>query len=259
MRYRPIDDEPRDGRLGRFIPDDWRHVENHPLTALSAEERPAQVPVVLGINWYSEFDDPQVDEGTGEHFIARGGAASLTRIRGGHCVCLEPGGEPDTEAWWDFYDQGTEGACVGFGWSRCMTILNAGNLYAARWLWDRAKELDQWPETNPGDNNGTSVRTAGDVLRGAGHVGWQKDYSDDDSTERASYSPQLDAGIDHFRWALSVDEVHEVLGNARADELGAVPVLNSWGRGYPHRTWMPDDVLARLMDEEGEIAVPTDR
>jgi hypothetical protein len=140
-----------------------------------------------------------------------------------------------------------------------MTILNAGNLYAARWLWDRSKERDQWPETNPGDNNGTSVRTAGDVLREAGHVDWKTEYSDDDHTERGRYGPGLDAGIQHFRWALSVDEVHAVLGNARADELGAVPLLNSWGREYPHRTWMPDDVLERLMREEGEIAVPTDR
>jgi hypothetical protein len=140
-----------------------------------------------------------------------------------------------------------------------MTILNAGNLYAARWLWDRSKERDQWPETNPGDDSGTSVRTAGDVLREAGHVGWEPEFSDDDHTERGTYSAGLEAGIQHFRWALSVDEVHEVLGNARADELGAVPLLNSWGREYPHRTWMPDDVLDRLMREEGEIAVPTDR
>ncbi|HYZ08354.1 MAG TPA: hypothetical protein VE709_07135, partial [Pseudonocardiaceae bacterium] len=35
--------------------------------------------------------------------------------------------------------------------------------------------------------------------------------------------------------------------------------LNSWGRNYPHRTWMPDEVLDRLMQEEGEIAIPTDR
>jgi hypothetical protein len=37
-----------------------------------------------------------------------------------------------------------------------------------------------------------------------------------------------------------------------------VPFLNSWRRGYPHRTWMPDDVLDRLMREEGEVAIPTD-
>jgi hypothetical protein len=144
MRYRPIDRDPDDPRLGRFIPDDFAHVETYPLTALPDEERPTQRPVVIGVNWYSEFDNPALDEETGEYFVARGGAGSLTKIRGGHCVCLEPGGEPDPDEWWDFYDQGAEGACVGFGWSRCMSILNQ-ELYAARWLWDRSKEADEWP------------------------------------------------------------------------------------------------------------------
>jgi hypothetical protein len=62
-----------------------------------------------------------------------------------------------------------------------------------------------------------------------------------------------------FRWARSVEDVHRVLGNPRADELGAVPILNSWGETYPHRVWLPDDVLERLIQEDGEIAVPTDR
>jgi hypothetical protein len=259
MRYRPIDDEPQDPRLGRFIPDDWDHVNGYPLTALATDDRPAQVPVVLGVNWYREFDDPEVEEETGEYWVARGCASTLTRIRGGHCVCLEPGGEPDIEEWWDFYDQGAEGACVGFGWSRCMTILNAGNQYAARWLWDRSKEIDQWPETKPGDNNGTSVRSAGDILMASGHVSWRSEFADDDHNERGTYTAEHGAGIQHFRWARSAQEVHQVLGNDRADELGAVPFLNSWGRDYPHRTWMPDDVLERLIAEDGEIAVPTDR
>jgi hypothetical protein len=259
MRYRPIDRDPDDPRLGRFIPDDWGHLENYPLAALPDDERPTRVPVVIGVNWYSEFDDPEPDSETNERWVARGGADSLTQIRGGHCVCLEPGGEPDTEAWWDFYDQGQEGACVGFGWSRCMSILNQGQLYTARWLWDRSKEGDQWPETNPGDNNGTSVRSAGDVLSDAGHVSWDDSHADDDHTERDDYKPDPGQGIQHFRWAQSVEEVHSVLGNERADELGAVPFLNSWGRDYPQRTWMPDDVLERLMEEQGEVAIPTDR
>ena len=259
MRYRPIDGDPQDERLGRFIPDDWEHVEKYALTALSPDERPVHVPVVIGVNWYAELFSPELDEQTGEHFVARGGPGSLTTIEGGHCVCLEPGGEPDTEQWWDFYDQGQEGACVGFGWSRCMTILNEGRVYAPRWLWDRSKETDQWPETNPGDNNGTSVRSAGGILLEAGHVPWDDSYSDDDHNERKGYASDQEQGISTFRWAQSVDEVHSALGNPRADELGAVPILNSWGRSYPHRTWMPDEVLDRLMAEEGEIAVPTDR
>jgi 2-haloalkanoic acid dehalogenase type II len=74
-----------------------------------------------------------------------------------------------------------------------------------------------------------------------------------------AYKPDAAEGIKAFRWAKSVDDVHSVLANPRADELGAVPLLNSWGPGYPHRTYLPDAVLAKLIDEEGEIAVPTDR
>jgi hypothetical protein len=259
MRYRPIDSEPEDPRLGRFIPDDFEHVERYPLTAISEEERPTRVPVVIGVNWYREFDNPKKDEESGDHWVARGGAGSLTQIRGGHCVCLEPGGEEEREAWWDFYDQGQEGACVGFGWSRGISMLNDGPKYAARWLWDRAKEVDEWPQTKPGDNQGTSVRAGGQMLRRLGHTKWDDSYADDDHTERADYDPRKDQGVKRFRWAQSVDEVHAALANPRADELGAVPYLNSWGRGYPYRTWMPDDVLERLMDEEGEVAIPTDR
>ena len=259
MRYRPIDHDPEDPRLGRFIPDDWGHVESYPLSALAPEERPEHAPVVIGVNWYGEFDHPELDESSGEHFVAPGGSDSLTKVRGGHCVCLEPGGDmSDREEWRTFYNQGSEGACVGFGWSRCMSVLN-GQEYAARWLWDRAKERDQWPETNPGDNDGTTVRAAAEVLVASGHVPWSDPYADDDYTEREGYQADAAQGLTTFRWAQTVDEVHGVLGNERADELGAVPILNSWGDGYPARVWMPDDVLECLMQEQGEIAIPTDR
>lgn len=260
MRYRPIGNDPDDPRFGRFIPDDWGHVEKYPLTALPDDRRPTETPVVIGVNWYAEMDDPTRDEGTGEYFIARGGAGSLTRVRGGHCVCLEPGGDHgDRDEWHAFYDQGSEGACVGFGWSRCMSLINQKSVYTARWLWDRCKERDQWAETNPGDNQGTSVRAGGEVLSEVGHVPWNERYAADDHMKRADYEAVADSGLETFRWAQSVDEVHAVLSNERADELGAVPVLNSWGTGYPHRVWLPDDVLARLMEEEGEVALPTDR
>jgi hypothetical protein len=260
MRYRPINGEPESTRLGRYIPDDWRHVEHYPLAALPDEERPSRQPVVIGVNWYKEMDNPTKDEATGEYFVARGGARSLTRIRGGHCVCLEPGGEPDRDKWHSFYDQGKEGACVGFGWSRCMTILNGGQLYAARWLWDQAKMCDQWTETNPGDNEGTSVRAAAEVLVKAGHVDWESTFNNtDDHLARAAYRPDIQDGLKAFRWARSVQEVHETLGNERADKLSAVPILNSWGESYPQRVWLPDDVLDRLIREDGEVAIPTDR
>jgi hypothetical protein len=258
MRYRPINKDPEDPRLGRYIADDTRHIEGYPLEALPEEERPTRVPVVIGVDWYVEFDNPEPDEESGELFVARGGADDLTTVRGGHCVCLEPGGEEENEDWRVFYDQGREGACVGFGWSRCMSMLN-DKLFAARWLWDRSKEIDQWPDTNPGDSDGTSVRAAGDILRKSGHVPWEDQYADDDHVERAEYDPKRRQGVKAIRWARSVDQVHAALGNDRADQLGAVPYLNSWGTGYPYRVWMPDDVLDKLIDDQGEVAIPTDR
>jgi hypothetical protein len=259
MRYRPIGTDAEDQRLGRFIPDDWRHVERYPITALAPEARPKRTPVVIGVNWYREFDNPEKDATSGEFFIAKGGAKSLTQVRGGHCVCLEPGGLTDKDRNYSFYNQGHEGACVGFGWSRCMTLLNRGQYYAARWLWDRAKEQDEWPETKPGDNNGTSVRAAAEILVAKGHVDWKKAFAADDYLTRGGYEADLKDGLAVFRWAKTVDDVHQALGNERADELGAVPILNSWGAGYPHRTYLPDEVLQRLIDEEGEVAIPTDR
>ena len=60
-------------------------------------------------------------------------------------------------------------------------------------------------------------------------------------------------------WAKTVDDVHGVLKSPANDAAGAVRILNSWGRGYPHRVWMPDATLQRLIDEDGEVALVTDR
>jgi hypothetical protein len=126
------------GSLGRRPPTDFTHVERYPLTAAPTLLKPT--PVVIGVNWYAAFDDPQQDS-SGRYWIARGyrPGGSLGRIRGGHCVCLKPKGVNDSVRRQVFYDQGVQGSCVGFGISRMMTILNGGKLYLARWLWDKAK------------------------------------------------------------------------------------------------------------------------
>ena len=40
-------------------PSDWKHVDKYPLTAATAPSKPT--PVVIGVNWYDEFDKPQKD------------------------------------------------------------------------------------------------------------------------------------------------------------------------------------------------------
>ena len=215
-----------EGPLGRRPPSDWTHVDKYPLTARSAPAKPS--PVVIGVNWYAEFDKPQKDA-NGHYWIARD--AKLTKVRGGHCVCLKPKGHSDPDAWWDFYNQGTEGACVGFGISRLASQLNR-KLYDGFWLYHEAQKIDEWPGE---DYDGTSVRAGLDILRKRGHCA---------KSTGGSTKPEHDRRGDQAnRWARSVDDV---LPRSATAGLDYVDVLNSWGRSYPHLTRMPAKVLERL-------------
>jgi hypothetical protein len=69
VRYRPLGDVPQDRRLDRLVPDDWAHVEKWPLTAAAIPSKP--VPVTIGVNWYSNFDNPQQDS-RGRWWIGKG-------------------------------------------------------------------------------------------------------------------------------------------------------------------------------------------
>lgn len=227
-------------------------MEKYPLSALPVSAQPTGVPVVIGVDWYSNFDSPEADGG--RFWIGRG---NLGTVRGGHCVCIR-GKDLDLFSWWDFYDQGSEGACVGFGTSRMMSLLNRKRYYA-RWLWDQAKLIDEWSDTVPGDNNGTSVRAALTVLMDRGHVYWQPKYQGEPVAARDARKPDKRHGIAAYRWAKTVDEVLTVIDNPTARELGAVPIFNSWGRGYPHKVWMPGETLQKLIDDDGEVGLVTDR
>lgn len=189
------------------------------------------------------------------------------------------------------YDQGSEGACVGFASSWMMSILNR-RLYDPHWLWDRAKEIDEYPQTNPGDDSGTSVRAAMDVLRTLGHV----------RVVRGADRPcELTEGIKANRWAQTVDELrtsiasgtpvvfgtnwytnfdqpvkksgawwvgegdlgtvrggHAVCVYRASDRLQAFGFVNNWGKDYPC-AWIPYPVVERLLGEGAEAALVTDR
>lgn len=247
------------GQLGRRIPRDWEHYDKYPLTASLLSEITRPRPVVIGINWYTNFDHPQKDSG-GNYWIGRG---NLGTIRGGHCVCLKERKAPRGPNEYAFYDQGTEGACVGFGTSTMMSHFNH-KLYWARWLWDRAKEVDEWPETGPGDNEGTSVRAALDIVRTKGHIVYDPTLHDalnhdgvsGEAYLRSGFTATYAEGIAANRWIRSMDDCLEVLGYQGLDY---VDVMNSWGTFYPSLVRLPVTTLERLWKEDGEIGVPTDR
>lgn len=224
--------------LGRRVPEDFEHVEKYPLTAVPRSALVApQVPVVFGINWYTNFDNP-VKVGR-EYVIGQG---DFGRIRGGHAICARPYRVRDYTGWWEFYDQGTEGACVGFACSRMMTLLNRRR-YDARWLYYEAQKVDEWPGEN---YSGTSVRAACDILRTRGH-----------RRSRSQTEAEVE-GIETNRWATHWDDVRAALGTPGS--VNGVQLMNSWGRdGYPHYVRISDEAGARVLDEYGEIALVTDR
>jgi len=229
-------------QLGRRTPSDWKHVDKYPISALRTEEIPKKVPVTIGVNWYTDFDKPVKKSG---YWWIGLDSKNLGTLRGGHCVALKPPSLVDPVSWWIYYNQVKEGKCVGEGCSRMMSLLNRKR-YDPTWLWNEAKMIDEWADTNPGDNNGTSVRAACDVLRDQGHrrvIG--------STTSPAA----VQEGISANRWAATVEEVTTALGT----NYQFVTILNSWGENYPHYVRMPLETLGRLLNEYGEMTIVTDR
>lgn len=237
--------------LGRHVPPDWDHVEKYPLSALGPET-PTVVPVVLGVNWYDTFDSPvemaSSAEGRSWHLPDVEKGESLGSIRGGHCFCLEPMGavKLNREAWRVFYDQGVEGACEGFGHSRAQSIIR-GETYDAFDLYDRARAFEH-NEGEGSTNRSTCAVLKSEGLRKQAGVHCVRGQGD------GKLDPAL--GIAAYRWATKADEILAALGRPNAQ---AVPFQNNWGDSYPDVVWMPVATLQRLLDEEGEADVVTDR
>jgi hypothetical protein len=177
--------------LGRRPPTDYEHVSKYGLTLQTVPDKPT--PVVLGINWYQNFDSPQYHRVNGRTEWWIGLKKDWGSIRGGHAIVVKPGAVTDTAGWWDFYFQHNNG-CVGFASSRMMSMLNRKR-YDANWLYAEARKIDEWPGEA---DEGTSVRAGMDVLRTEGH--------------RRKFGPltlpaSLSAGIKENRWASNVVEV----------------------------------------------------
>jgi hypothetical protein len=234
--------------LGMVRPSNDRHRSMFPLTAGTMPLIPT--PVVLGVNWYHGFDDPVKDGAVS--WIGRG--TSWGGVRGGHAICLKPPSLTDPLTWWRYYDQGNEGACVGFAVARMMSLLNRKR-YSGQRLYEEARRMDEWDGE---DYSGTSVRAGCDVARKLGM--WPVRAG-------TMTGPIAADGIAENRWAMSVEDIAACLspGDAGAHilSLGYVIPLNSWGNGpngYPHMVRLPLEALDRLVfGEEGEATVVVDR
>lgn len=194
------------------------------------------------------------------------------------------------------YDQGIEGACVGFAWSWAMSILNR-RFYAARKLYVEAQYIDPWTDTPP--EAGTSVYSGAQVLLTQGH--WR-------FARGLTFPLAAAEGIQGFRLAMTVDELRHAISEGRPfvlgvnwysdfdepkwtdpgkggsrwwiglnperlgrqrgghaiccfgarDDIDAFVLVNSWGVNYPI-VQVPYNTVARLLSEDGEAIIPIDR
>jgi len=224
-------------RLGWREPEKRDYETVYALDTFGALEQPS--PVVIGIKWHDAFDRP-VKDSDGSWWVGRG---ELGGARGGHCVCLKPPSMTDLPGAWQHYNQGREGACVGFGVSRAATLFNKPELFNGFSLYHKAQKRDEWPGES---YSGTSVEAGLNTLRLDG--AW---------TVRAGVTrgPVKVFGIRSFGWVKDGDGVLK----AMQSRLDYVEFLNSWGMGYPNVVRMPVSVLDVLLQQGGEAGVPVDR
>lgn len=237
------------GALGAIIPEEKPYVDKYPLTAMTIPN--VAQPGVLGIPWMSKFDVPVKDTLSTRWWIGKD-PKNLGYVRGGHAICVQPGDASalDMFLWWRFYNQGVEGACVGFSLSRALSLINRSR-YDARWLYKEGQLIDGIPSTPP--EEGTTVDAGCQILLKRGHRRYD--------AKTGTFLPEnIISGIGSYRWATSVDDIHAFLKHPTADKLGAVPLLNSWGTAYPRKVWMPDETLDKVVFQMGgECAVLIDR
>jgi hypothetical protein len=245
-----------DRRLDRVPSATFEHIDKYPLTSTIAAE--TDESVVIGVNWYSNFDRPETMtiRGRQRQVIGRG---DLGRLRGGHATCLRNYHVADTLGWYRYYDQGQEGRCVEFASLRERTLSNRVRYdITSRFHYHWMQENDYWNGCFLGHGGetyeGTSVDAGLNFMRKVGPV---RALPKGAPLTMEQAVPRPEDGISVFRWARDWNDVRTVL--SVPDWMPGVPMLNSWGRSYPREVILLDDAGARLLAEDGEMGVVTDK
>jgi hypothetical protein len=231
------------GPLGRNIPRNFDHVEKYPLT-LDLIQKLENVPVPLGINWYSGFDFPNQDS-DGRYILPE---KRLGSIRGGHNICAVHKDAVLNAGEWVFYNQRNEGACVGFAHARAMSLLTGNKEFDAFWLYDDARRAEgAYPDQEGSTNDGGCKALK---LWGAHYEEGKRTCT---RTPWDEWEHKKAKALYGYHWAVDWEGVLAALGY----QEGPVPLVNSWGKVYPEIVWLPDKTGERLMRESGEASVFT--
>jgi hypothetical protein len=249
-----------DRRLDRLPSERTDHLEKYPLTATTAPS--TATPLLGGFNWYSNCFQPRRIFIRGHSYAILPGPRDLGSLAGGHCICFPAWGQVDLLAWRAYYDQQLEGRCVEFGKLRMMSLFNRKRYdITSRWHYWQDQREDEWAGGSyPGavpQYEGTSVRAGLEGLRKYGAI--------PALPSGFAYAPSLDMGaavrpeegIAAYRWITDWNDARRV--TRTPDWMPGLIYLQSWGTSHPHRTIMPDETGERLLREQGELGVVTDR
>lgn len=247
-----------DRRLDRVPSTTTKHLEKYPLTAETVTT--ALSSMLVAINWYQNFDIPvqKTIRNVSRYVI---GIGDLGRVRGGHAVCGRNWKLKDLSGWWKFYDQGREGRCVEFASMRLLTHMNRKRYdITSRYPYHLMQHIDEWVGCYLGHDRGTYEGTSGraglEVLRIYGAIP-AKFKGAPTTMEEAKTQIVGAEGISTYRWAMNWQQVREAL--SVPDYLPGIPINNSWGISYPKEVILTDEAGERVLREQGELGIVTDR
>jgi hypothetical protein len=134
--------------------------------------------------------------------------------------------------WHKSHNQVQTNSCVGHGIVMERAITNARQVYLLSLIfptkrynplftWNKAKSIDYWPDTNPGDNNGTAVSSGYDACRQFGVEpvkGMRAGASIPYPIEPKPIS-KADGQLTN-RWATSVDQMRTAISMRQAVTIG---------------------------------------
>lgn len=166
-------------------------------------------------------------------------------------------------------DQGTEGACVGFGWAHELAatpirVKGATENEFARTIYKEAQKVDQWPGE---DYDGTSVLAGAKVVKSMGKISeYRWCFSLEDVLLALSYEGPVVLGLNWYEGMFDTDSKgyiyptgrllggHCIMARGVSVHYERVALRNSWGPdwGKYGGCYLKFEDLERLLHEQGE-------
>lgn len=173
-----------------------------------------------------------------------------------------------------WFDQGTEGACVGFSLAHELVARPSVNLvgeYVATEIYKEAQKIDEWAGEA---YSGTSVLAGTKVATQRGYfTEYRWAFGEDDLALAVGYRGPAVLGVNWYTGMFQPDSAgyihptgqveggHAILCAAYSVPRNAYRLDNSWGQGWGQggNCWIHRDDMAQLLSEQGEAMIPVQR